>query len=87
MVSGSTERLRIAYFGTPEFAVPTLRLLLEPSAGHEVVAVVSQPDRPKGRGHHLAATPTKQLALERSIPVLQPDRLRDEAWLAQFAPG
>ena len=85
MVRGSPGRLRIAYFGTPEFAVPTLRHLLEPSPGHEVVAVVSQPDRPKGRGHHLAPTPTKQVALERSIPVLQPDRLRDEAWLAQFA--
>jgi methionyl-tRNA formyltransferase len=85
MVGGPPERLRIAYFGTPEFAVPTLRGLLESPARYEVVAVVSQPDRPKGRGHHLAPTPTEQVALERGIRVLQPDRLRDEAWLAQFA--
>jgi methionyl-tRNA formyltransferase len=75
--------LRIVYFGTPEFAVPTLRTLLD--ASESVVAVVSQPDRPRGRGHHLAPTPTKILALERGVPVLQPDRLRDEGFLASMS--
>ena len=90
MVNG--RRLRIVYFGTPEFAVPTLRHLLDTSSGtpplsafHEVVALVSQPDRPKGRGHHLAPTPTKELALAAGIPVLQPERLKDEAFLNAIA--
>ena len=92
----SGQRLRIVYFGTPEFAVPTLERLLDlgrpggrgghdASAAHEVVALVSQPDRPKGRGHQLAPTPTKALALTRGIPVLQPERLKDDAFLSQIA--
>jgi methionyl-tRNA formyltransferase len=84
----SARQLRIVYFGTPEFAVPTLRRLLEPGGmpgPHEVVALVSQPDRPKGRGHHLATTPTKELALVRGIPVLQPERLKDQAFLDQIS--
>jgi methionyl-tRNA formyltransferase len=89
MVNSRTgRRLRIVYFGTPEFAVPTLRRLLDldgaPGA-HEVVALVSQPDRPKGRGHHLAPTPTKELAIASGIPVLQPERLKDEAFLGQMS--
>jgi methionyl-tRNA formyltransferase len=71
--------LRIVYFGTPAFAVPTLRRLLD--SRHSVVALVSQPDRPRGRGHHLTPTPTKELAVSRGVPVLQPERLRDEAFL------
>jgi len=71
--------LRIVYFGTPEFAVPTLRTLLD--SRHDVVALVSQPDRPRGRGHRLAPTPTKEVALSRGVAVLQPDRLRDESFL------
>jgi methionyl-tRNA formyltransferase len=77
MVTGGS--LRIVYFGTPEFAVPTFRRLLD--AGEDIVALVSQPDRPRGRGHHLATTPTKEVALSHGIPVLQPDRLRDEIFL------
>jgi methionyl-tRNA formyltransferase len=75
--------LRIVYFGTPEFAVPTLRRLLD--SGENVLAVVSQPDRPRGRGHLLTATPTKALAVGRGIPVLQPERLRDAGFLEQIA--
>lgn len=71
--------LRIVHFGTPEFAVPTLARLLK--SRHKVVAVVSQPDRPKGRGHHLAATPTKELATLCGVRVLQPARLRDDVFL------
>jgi methionyl-tRNA formyltransferase len=79
----SVRPLRIVYFGTPEFAVPALQRLLE--SRHEVVALVSQPDRPKGRGHHLAPTPTKVLALARRISVLQPEKLRDEGFLRGVA--
>jgi methionyl-tRNA formyltransferase len=75
----SRRSLRIVYFGTPEFAVPSLRGLLD--SHHEVVALVSQPDRPRGRGHHLAPTPTKELALSRRVPVLQPERIRDGVFL------
>ena len=71
--------LRVVYFGTPEFAVPALRQLLD--APHSVVAVVSQPDRPRGRGHQLGPTPTKLVALERGVPVLQPERIRDTEFL------
>jgi methionyl-tRNA formyltransferase len=72
--------LRIVFFGTPEFAVPTLRQLI--GSRHAVVAVVSQPDRPRGRGHQLEATPTKDVATKAGVPVLQPERLRDDAFLA-----
>jgi methionyl-tRNA formyltransferase len=66
--------LRVVFFGTPEFAVPTLGNLL--SSRHIVVGVVTQPDRPSGRGHKVADSPVKALALERGVPVVQPDRLR-----------
>jgi methionyl-tRNA formyltransferase len=79
MVSRS---LRIVYFGTPEFAVPSLQRLLDST--HPVVALVSQPDRPRGRGHRLAPTPTKELALTRGVEVLQPERLRDEGFLSEI---
>lgn len=72
--------LRIVYFGTPDFAVPALRALIH--SRHPVAALVSQPDRPRGRGHHTAPTPTKQLAALHEVPVFQPVRLRDEAFLA-----
>ena len=75
--------LRIAYFGTPEFAVPTLRRLIE--SPHRVIAVVSQPDRPRGRGHQLAPTHTKSVAIEHGIEVLQPERIRDEEFLRKLA--
>ena len=75
--------LRMVFFGTPAFAVPTLAALIK--SRHTVVAVVSQPDRPRGRGHHLAATPTKELAVLTGIPVLQPTKLRDPAFLDHLA--
>jgi methionyl-tRNA formyltransferase len=76
-------RLRIAFFGTPEFAVPTLRALLD--SQHEIVAVVSQPDRPKGRGHKLQPTATKAVATPRGVAVLQPERIRDSTFLRAIA--
>lgn len=74
--------LRVAFFGTPEFAVPSLAALIE--SRHEVVALVSQPDRPKGRGQKLQPTPTKQVALDAGIPVLQPAKIRDDTFLDAF---
>ena len=71
------------YFGTPAFAVPSLRALI--GSRHPVVALVSQPDRPKGRGHHVVPTPTKELALESNVAVLQPTKLRDDAFLSVIA--
>jgi methionyl-tRNA formyltransferase len=66
--------MRLAFLGTPEFAVPSLERILE--AGHEVACVVTQPDRPKGRSQQLAASPVKQTALRRGLPVFQPERIR-----------
>jgi methionyl-tRNA formyltransferase len=71
--------LRIAFFGTPEFAVPTLQKLID--SRHDVVAVVSQPDRPKGRGQKEQPTPTKLTAEAAGIAVLQPVRIRDDEFL------
>ena len=71
--------LRIVFFGTPEFAVPTLEALIE--SRHPVVGVVTQPDRPRGRGQRVSFGPVKTLALVHAIPVFQPDRLRDETLL------
>lgn len=65
--------MRIVFFGSPEFALPTLDALL--ASPHEVVAVVTQPDRPAGRRHTLTAPPVKARALERGLAVLQPERV------------
>src|SRR5688572_3557263 len=74
--------LRVAFFGTPDFAVPSLAALIE--SRHDVVVLVSQPDRPKGRGQKLQPTPTKQVALDAGIPLLQPAKIRDDAFLDAF---
>jgi methionyl-tRNA formyltransferase len=66
--------LRIVFFGTPDFAVPTVRSLL--ASRHPVVGVVTQPDRPRGRGHKVSDAPVKVLALEHGLPVFQPERLK-----------
>ena len=71
--------LRVVFFGTPEFAVPALRTLIE--SRHLVVGVVSQPDRPRGRGRKLGPGPAKVVALEHNIPVLQPEKMRDEGFV------
>lgn len=68
--------------GTPDFAVPSLRALLE--NGYEVVGVFCQPDRPKGRGHKLAACPVKELAESAGIPVFQPERIKREEGVAML---
>ena len=75
--------LRIAFFGTPEFAVPSLHALI--ASRHHVVGVVTQPDRPRGRGQRVTDSPVKRAAIEQGLPVLQPDRLRDPTFAAAFA--
>jgi methionyl-tRNA formyltransferase len=74
--------VRIVFFGTPDFAVPTLRKLL--GSPHPVVAVVTQPDRPRGRGQRVSESPVKALAQARGLPVLQPSRLRDPEFVEAF---
>jgi methionyl-tRNA formyltransferase len=71
--------LRIVFFGTPDFAVPTLDALLRSS--HQVVGVVTQPDRPRGRGQKVSAGPVKQRARDAGIAVLQPERLKDPTFV------
>ena len=65
--------MRLVFLGTPAFAVPTLEAAAD---AHEVILVVTQPDRPKGRGQELAASPVKQAALRRGLAVYQPERVR-----------
>ena len=64
--------------GTPEFAVESLKALVE--GDYNVVGVVTMPDKPAGRGYKLQASPVKQYAEQHSLPVLQPEKLRDEAF-------
>ena len=65
----------IVFFGTPGFAVPSLEALV--ASAHQVSGVVTQPDRPRGRGQHVTASPVKAYALEHGLPILQPARLSD----------
>ena len=71
--------MRIVFMGTPDFSVGTLRALAE--AGHQIVGVVSQPDKPRGRGKALAPTPVKEEALRLGLPVYQPARVREEGFV------
>ncbi|WP_240625526.1 methionyl-tRNA formyltransferase [Spirosoma pollinicola] len=75
--------LRIVFMGTPDFAVASLQRLL--GAGCQVVAVVTAPDRPSGRGLQLTPSPVKKAAEAVNLPVLQPEKLRDPAFLEQLA--
>ncbi len=77
-----TSSLRIVYMGTPEFAVAGLRALV--GNGCNVVAVVTMPDKPAGRGHKLQQSPVKQYALSVGLPVLQPEKLKDEIFLSEL---
>jgi methionyl-tRNA formyltransferase len=66
--------VRVIFLGTPQFAVPTLEAIV--GAGHHVLTVVTQPDRPRGRGHNVAFSPVKACALANSLPLWQPERIR-----------
>lgn len=78
----SKKELRIVYMGTPEFAVEPLKRLVEED--YNVVGVVTMPDKPAGRGQHVQESPVKKYALSEDIPVLQPEKLRDEDFLVQL---
>ena len=67
--------MKIIFMGTPDFSVGTLEALIE--AGHEVCLVVTQPDKPKGRGKEMQPTPVKAAAMKHGIPVYQPKKIRD----------
>ena len=77
-------KLRVIFMGTPDFAVPTLAAIAARSDLAEVAAVVTQPDRPRGRGQKLVASPVKAWAAAHDIPVLQPVRARDAAFVTAF---
>lgn len=72
--------MRVLMLGTPAFAVPTFEALL--ASRHAVVGLVCQPDRPKGRGHHVVPPPTKIVAEAHGVPVFQPLKLKDDALMA-----
>ena len=74
-------KLKTIFMGTPDFAVPCLEVL---QAKTEILAVITQPDRPKGRGHNLQASPVKQKALEYNLPVLQPEKIKTEEFTAEL---
>ena len=74
--------IRIVYMGTPDFAVPTLDALVQ--GGYNVVGVITMPDKPAGRGHKVQYSPVKEYALAHDLPLLQPEKLKDEAFLEQL---
>lgn len=75
--------MRVVFMGTPAFAVPSLEALA--NSDHEVVGVVTQPDRPKGRGQAVVSCPVKELALSKGLPVRQPDKIKSPEFLQQLA--
>lgn len=74
--------LRIIFMGTPEFAVPSLRILVENN--FNVVAIITAPDKPKGRGRKLASSPVKEFAEKHNIPVLQPTNLKSPDFISEL---
>ena len=74
--------LKIVFFGTPDFAVESLKRLVD--GGYNVAAVVTMPDKPAGRGHHMYQSDVKRFAVERGLPVLQPVSLKDEAFIGEL---
>ncbi len=77
------EDLRIVYMGTPDFAVESLKTLVD--GGYNVVGVITMPDKPAGRGHKIQYSPIKQYALEQGLPLLQPEKLKNEEFLQALA--
>jgi methionyl-tRNA formyltransferase len=74
--------MKIIFFGTPEFALPCFDALIR--SGHEVIAAVTQPDKPAGRKHAVIFSPVKKFAVEHNIPVMQPEKAKDPAFLAEY---
>src|SRR3954470_20688434 len=77
-----SKKLRIVFMGTPEFAVPSLDALL--NAGHEVVGVVTAPDKPAGRGLKLNESAVKQYAVSKGLNILQPEKLKNPEFISQL---
>jgi len=73
---------RLLFMGTPEFAVPSLKMLIH--AGYPIVGVVTQPDKPRGRGQRLQPSPVKELAEEYGLLILQPERVREDTFMQIF---
>ncbi len=74
--------MRIVFLGTPDFALPSLRILVE--SGHEVVAVVTAPDKKRGRGRKISYTAVKEFAIKYNLPVLQPDKLKNQDFIDEL---
>ena len=74
--------MRVVFMGTPDFSVGTLKAIIE--AGHEVAAVVTQPDKPKGRSKALVCSPVKEEAMSHELRILQPQRARDEEFIQEL---
>jgi len=74
--------MRIVFMGTPEFAVESLNILVENK--YNVVGVITMPDKPSGRGHKMQCSAVKQYALEHNLPVLQPEKLKEESFLEEL---
>lgn len=74
--------MRVVFMGTPDFAVPTLAILN--GSGYDIVGVVTQPDRPKGRGQKLSASPVKEYAVAHGLPVFQPERVKTPEFVKQL---
>ncbi|NDP21362.1 MAG: methionyl-tRNA formyltransferase [Paludibacter sp.] len=74
--------MRIVFMGTPDFAVESLKILVENK--YNVVCVITMPDKPSGRGHKIQYSPVKQYALEKNLPLLQPEKLKNEAFIDQL---
>lgn len=74
--------MRVIFMGTPDFSVPALKELYD--NGHEIIAVITQPDKPKGRGKAMQFTPVKEAAMELNIPVYQPVKVRDESFVEEL---
>lgn len=75
--------MRIVFMGTPDFAVEVLKSIHK--AGHEIIAVYTQPDRPKGRKGELAASPVKEYALSEGLKIYQPERIRRKVWVERLS--
>src|SRR5678815_6013647 len=75
--------MRIVFMGTPEFAVPSLEALLK--SDDQVVGIVTQPDRPKGRGQQLSLSPVKVIAQREGLPLLQPTKMKDPGFMAELS--
>ena len=78
----NSKDIRIVFMGTPEFAVGSLKALVE--GGYNVVGVVTMPDKPAGRGHKIQYSAVKQYALEKGLKLMQPEKLKDEAFISEL---